>query len=247
MPCESIRPVIHTFLDNLLDEKDYQNIQFHLEGCASCRAYASSVGTLSYRLYELGEVSVPPDMSSTVLYEFEKHRQAVPVPPMVASPVEKIVLNQSSLATQFFWLAVLVILAGTVIAVVTIVSLRRVPKELVAAVTPTVSVVTTPVTAPGTTVSIRREGSAEGKPKEGYAHWHYHISKSSYGELKQIFQDLYLTVLDESPSHLVFFVPKDRMGKFMGRIEVLHSVVKEFGEMDPSSATDPVQVSIYLE
>ena len=80
MVCETIRPIVRRFLDDLLDEKDYRETQAHLAGCAKCRQYASSVGTLSYRLHEMGQITLPPDMISTILYQVKR------MPPKFESP-----------------------------------------------------------------------------------------------------------------------------------------------------------------
>jgi len=246
MLCESVRPVIRTFLDDLLDENDYQNIQAHLAGCERCHTYASSVGTLSYRLYELGQVSIPPDMSAVILYEFEKHSHAAVVPPAVFSVNNDSVQELPASGIRFVWIAAPVVLAAALVIAITMVSIRRVQRE-----TPTATDV-----VPSSTVSlIGSSDTAVPTPTPSYGkstvttdHWHYHVSKSSLSELKQLFEDLYLTVLDESPSHLVFYVPRERLEKFTSRMAGLSGVVKEYGEMDPSQVSaQAVQVSLYLE
>ena len=82
MACDVVRPKIRPFLDDLLDEKDYHDIHAHLECCAQCRSYASSVGTLSYRIHELGQAPLPPDIISAILYETK--RIADPAPSVAA-------------------------------------------------------------------------------------------------------------------------------------------------------------------
>ena len=56
MDCNNIRQRITPFMDDLLAEDEYQRVWGHLESCASCGQFAASVGTLSYRLKELGAV-----------------------------------------------------------------------------------------------------------------------------------------------------------------------------------------------
>lgn len=227
MLCKSIRPRMHTFLDDLLDEKDYQEIQAHLACCERCRAYASSVGTLSYRLYELGQVSVPPGMSSAILYEFEKKSHAAPAAPAASLRQDKSVTDMTAILTRLSWAAVLSILTAAVFTVATLVSHRR----------------ALPPPAPVSVPVIEEE-----KPKATQILWHYHISRSSRNELKQIFRDLYLTVLDESPNQFALDVPNEKLGEFAGRIAGLSGVVKEYGEIDPSMTNaGAVRVSVYLE
>ena len=249
MPCESIRPVIRTFLDDLLDENDYQNIQSHVAVCERCHTYASSVGTLSYRLYELGQVSVPPDMSATILYEFEKQSHAAAAPQAVSPADENGAQGLPGPGLRFVWVIVLLISAAAFVAVITMVSIRRVhrvQKEDSAAVIPSASVSSVGLSKETAPASGPVPGAE--KSKEISTHWHYHVSKSSLSELKQLFSDLYLTVLDESPGYLVFYVPKERLGKFTSRMAGLSGVVKEYGEIDPSKVSaEAVQVSLYLE
>ena len=72
MACETICERIRPFLEDLLDENEYQDVRAHLEECVRCRTYASSIGTLTYQLHELGEVKAPRDFISTVLYELKQ-------------------------------------------------------------------------------------------------------------------------------------------------------------------------------
>jgi hypothetical protein len=244
MLCESIRPVTRAFLDDLLDENDYQDIQAHLARCERCRAYASSVGTLSYRLYELGQVSVPPDMSSTILYNLEKPSHSALTAPTDTMHQDKSAKDMAAIVPRLFQVAVLLISAATVIVVAAIMSHHRIQKE------ENINI-TTPVFAPesgflGTTIPVSALDNEN--PKETIRLWHYHISRSSQSELKQICQDLSLAVLDESPSHLIFDVSKEKLGEFTNRIAGLSGVVDEYGEMDPSNVTtNAIQISIYLE
>ena len=244
MQCEAIRPLIRTFLDDLLDEKDYQDIQTHLTGCERCHSYASSVGTLSYRLYELGQVSVPLDMSSAILYEFGKHTHSLPAGAAKSLLDKNIPTNNTAAGTRLLWVAIIVVLVSAVVAFVTVVSVSRLRTAgpiTEARTLPTPS--SEPVKQMSTPVPVIRENM----PKEITSHWHYHAAKSDLGELKVIFEELYLTVLDESPSHLVFYVPAERQGNFVTRMAGLSGIVKEYGEVEPAPAGAAVQVSIYLE
>lgn len=241
MNCESIRPVVRTFLDDLLDEKDYQDIQAHLAGCQRCHAYASSVGTLSYGLYELGQVSVPPDTSSAVLYQLERQGHSVSAEPS-ASMTEEKEPDPAPRSLSLLWVIIFAVLLVSVVAVIAMVSFRRVQKEDRAAVVPSVSL---PAARP---LEVTDAGSGETKTKEVFIHWHYHVSRSSLSELHQLFQGLSLTVADESQSHIIFYVPKERLGKFTSQMAGLSGVVKEYGEIDPPKvSTGTVQVSLYLE
>ena len=146
MACDTIQPRIRPFLDDLLDEKDYQDIHAHLEVCESCRKYASSVGTLSYRLYELGQVPLPLDMVSTVLYESKK---AVPEPPApAAAPTvpagEGVFISKKDL----FWAGVALLLVLTVTSFVVTMAFRKKEERSASAPTMPVSLPPAPDAAP---------------------------------------------------------------------------------------------------
>ena len=72
MGCDNIRQRVVPFMDDLLAEDEYQRVWGHLESCASCGQFAASVGTLSYRLKELGAVKVPHDLVQTIFYEMSQ-------------------------------------------------------------------------------------------------------------------------------------------------------------------------------
>lgn len=109
MECDAVQPRMRTFLDDLLDEKDHCEMRMHLENCEPCRKYASSVGTLSYRLYELGQAPLPPDMVSAILYESKKPAVSPPAaaPEAVVTPLQGLFLSKKEL----FWAGITVLLA----------------------------------------------------------------------------------------------------------------------------------------
>ena len=140
MACDAVQPRIRPFLDDLLDENDYQGIHTHLETCESCRRYASSVGTLSYRLYELGQMPLPPDMASTILYESKK---AVPEPPALAvAPPAPTAEGFFISKKDLFWAGAVVLLALTVASLVVTKAFQK--KEERSASVPAAPVLPTP-------------------------------------------------------------------------------------------------------
>ena len=70
--CESIRSRVRRYLEDLLEENEYQEVRAHLAECADCRGYAASIGTLTYQLEELGEVRLPQDLIPTILYQLQQ-------------------------------------------------------------------------------------------------------------------------------------------------------------------------------
>ena len=237
MRCEEIRPVIRNFLDDLLDEKDYQEIQTHLAGCEHCHSYASSVGTLSYRLYELGQVTLPPDMASTILYELDQQRRAFPEEPSSASssPKETPGVQAASGIKPLWFLAFAVMTLG-VCVLISWVTFYRAPRETAPSLPNAVQArELLPVTAVPVTAGPR-------------LHWHYHISSSNQDELTEILGALNLTALERSSRHCVFLVPQEILSKFKTRMDGLSGVAKEFGDTDLAPAAgEAVQVSVYFE
>ncbi len=152
MSCDVIRPRIRPFLDDLLDEKDYRDTHAHLESCAACHRYAASVGTLSFRLYELGQVPLPPDMVSAILYESKKEealpppgaREPVPAVPGVFVPKKDLV-----------WAGIAVVLALTVVAFAVTAAFHKREEKAAPARVPV------PAAAPQTAPETEEAGSAE--------------------------------------------------------------------------------------
>ena len=72
MNCHDIEQKLKPFLEDLLTEDEYQEVCGHLERCAQCRQYASSTGSLSYLLKELGAVDTPKDLSATICFRLQK-------------------------------------------------------------------------------------------------------------------------------------------------------------------------------
>ena len=68
MSCQDIQGQLKHFFEDLLTENEYQEVCEHLSHCAQCRRYASSTGSLSYLLKELGEMDVPRDLAETIRF-----------------------------------------------------------------------------------------------------------------------------------------------------------------------------------
>lgn len=230
MPCEMIRPVVRKFLDDLLDEKDYQDIQAHLAQCAQCRQYASSVGTLSYRLHELGQVTLPPDMASTILYEIKK------MPPKAESSA---VYPQSSetpgdafnAQTRLFWIAVFALGVVSIAAIVGAFFWRS-------------------HSAPGLTPPTHPKEPAALTvlaPSERMTERHYHLTLSGRPELGELIIEMQLAVERDSERSLVFLVPAEKAAQFRERMAAFSGVVKEFGEPASSENAENERITVFFE
>ncbi len=270
MSCDIVRPRIRTFLDDLLDEKEYQDIHRHLEACERCRVYASSVGTLSYRLYELSQAPLPPDMVSTILYELKKqNNQSEPIQENAAAIQKPI---------SFFWIFVMVLAALSVVSIASLVLFRKMhaPQETISFLSSKpadssnagslnqknqtklekIKTIIYADTAAGTPdqqlLKIKEVlGSAENGDLLGQwhpTHWHYHVSASSQTELIELIRQMQVVIDHESKNLFVFYIPKQKLEQFKARMSQLTGVIKEYGESDSSQVTDDsIQVSAYLE
>ena len=245
MECEAIRPRIRTFLDDLLDEKDYQEIHSHLLNCARCHSYASSVGTLSYRLYELGQVSAPPDMVSAVLYEYDKQNRAAPPEPSLKTEESNKIHTEDKSIQKLFWIAVCLVFTMSIIAAATIFGVRQVQN-------PEVAPLSVSAKAPSNE-SLNMNLTTSSPPsffltKESYPHWHYHVSKSSQSEFHDFFQQKRILPVDESAAFVMFDVPKENLPAFVNFMTSLPGVVKEFGEINLNNVKDDkIRVSVFFE
>lgn len=75
MTCNDIKKKLKSFLEDLLSEKEYQAFAAHLRGCSHCKQYVGSIGSLSNQLQQLGDVRVPSDFSSTVIFKLTQDEQ----------------------------------------------------------------------------------------------------------------------------------------------------------------------------
>lgn len=71
MTCEDIKKKLKPFLEDLLAEDEYQEFITHVEECNQCNTYVNSIGALSNQLWQLGEVRIPEDLASTILFELK--------------------------------------------------------------------------------------------------------------------------------------------------------------------------------
>ena len=80
MTCDDVRKRIKKFLEDLLEEDEYQDFIKHVNGCAACGDYTTALGSISNQLWKLGDVSVPSDFESTVLFKVRQLAQAPQAP-----------------------------------------------------------------------------------------------------------------------------------------------------------------------
>jgi len=67
--CDSIKSNIKSFTEDMLTEDEYKAFLHHLETCSECKNYVRSVDSFSNQLWRLGDVKVPSDFGSTVLFK----------------------------------------------------------------------------------------------------------------------------------------------------------------------------------
>jgi len=203
MICETIRPVIRQFMDDLLDEKDYQEIQTHLASCQRCHSYASSVGTISYRVHELGQASLPPDMVSVILHELKK----VPAQPdeNFEFPSAAETPRKPDGTSLMFWgmAAALVIVSA-----VAVIALRTAAK--------------TEKGVPALTMAAA--------PPAHLTERHFHLTLTEKPEVSDLILRLQLTLERDSDRALDFIVPAEKSEQFREAMATLSGTAKEFGD-----------------
>ncbi len=221
MVCEAVRSVIRQFMDDLLDEKDYQEICAHLGSCQRCHKFASSVGTLSYRLYELGQISLPPDIVSAILYELKKVPAKVEADPVFPQFSEVSPGGAFSAQTRPFWIAVFV-LATISIAATTSAFFWRFQA------------------APGFVPTVVL-------PPERLGERHFHLALSARPELAELIIELQLAVERDSERSLVFLVPVQKSSQFQESLESLSVEVREFGESESKEDMKDERITVFFE
>ena len=85
MICRDISKLLKRFQDDLLSGEDYQAFIAHLNSCPKCKKYVRSIGSLSNQLWELGDVKVPDDLCSTIMFKLKSPSQEVKAPKFVIS------------------------------------------------------------------------------------------------------------------------------------------------------------------
>lgn len=75
MICADVQERFRLFFEDMLTEQEYQAVCAHMAYCHACRQYASSTGSLSYLLHELGTVPIPKDLGETIRFRTEKRRE----------------------------------------------------------------------------------------------------------------------------------------------------------------------------
>jgi len=76
--CDNVKRNIKSFMEDMLKEDEYRAFLHHLEICSECKNYVKSVDSFSNQLWRLGEVKVPSDFSSTVLFELTQPEEELP-------------------------------------------------------------------------------------------------------------------------------------------------------------------------
>ena len=231
MVCDAVRPVIRQFMDDLLDEKDYQAIHAHLVSCKRCHTFASSVGTLSYRLYELGQTTLPPDMVSAILYELKKvpvktEAESVPSRFPEASRAEAFTTR-----TRSFWIAVAVLAAVSIAAIATVFFWKT---------------QRTPDMTPPTRTDHGTPPAVSFSP-ERLMERHFHLALSGRPELAKLIIDLQLAIERDSDRSIIFMVPAEKSSSFLEGVTSFSREVKEFGESGFMEDAKDERVTVFFE
>ncbi len=234
MLCEAIRPIVRQFTDDHLDEKDYQEVQSHLASCEKCRQYTSSVGTLCYRLHEMGQTAIPPDMASTVLYQLKKMPLPIESVPVVETVLptfpEPPLAGAFNAQTRPFWIAVLALGIVSIAAISSAFFWRA-----------------KSVTGPALPVSPKDAITAVVSAPERMIERHFHLSLSGRQELADLIIEMQLAMERDADRSLVFLVPAEKAAQFQDRITTLSGMVREFGDPPASEPVGNERVTVFFE
>ncbi|MFH1594503.1 MAG: hypothetical protein ABID09_07390 [Candidatus Omnitrophota bacterium] len=85
MTCEDVNKELKPFMEDLLAEDKYRPFVAHLENCAKCKGYVSALGSVSNQVWELGEVEVPADLGSTVIFKLKQPAEEEDAPQLKKS------------------------------------------------------------------------------------------------------------------------------------------------------------------
>ncbi len=75
MMCDDIDKKLKHFLGDLLSDPDYQAFVDHLDGCSKCASRVRMMGSFTNQLWELGDIEVPSDLDSTILFQFNQAKK----------------------------------------------------------------------------------------------------------------------------------------------------------------------------
>jgi len=76
--CSEVKDKLRPFLEDMLAEEEYRAFVVHIESCPKCRDYVRSISALSNQLWKLGDIEVPSDFVSTVIFNLKHLKPAVP-------------------------------------------------------------------------------------------------------------------------------------------------------------------------
>jgi len=93
MICSDIDKELKHFVGDLLSEDDYQGFVAHLDSCPQCTNRVRSMGSFTNQLWELGDIEVPSDLDSTILFQFDQAKKAPPKPKPKKSKKQKLVIG----------------------------------------------------------------------------------------------------------------------------------------------------------
>jgi hypothetical protein len=69
--CSEVKAKVKPFLEDLVTDEEYQAIFEHLDRCPECTRYIRSLGSISNQLWKLGDIDVPSDFASTILFNID--------------------------------------------------------------------------------------------------------------------------------------------------------------------------------
>jgi len=91
MVCSDIDEHLKNYLSDLLSDADYQAFVEHLDSCSQCGSRVRMMGSFTNQLWELGDIEIPSDLDSTVLFQYDEAKKK-PRKPKTAKKPKKMVI-----------------------------------------------------------------------------------------------------------------------------------------------------------
>lgn len=229
--CAEDRKNVRKFMEDLLEEGEYQRVRRHVQECASCRQFVRAAGSISSLLMDMGRTACPADLADAALFHYDKMRREQPASPPspaveAASPVDPVAVNRPS---DRLWKALVVVLAAAL------------------AWTIWGGVQTKDAPAPPTVVTVPAVAPVSPRADFEWGHLHLHWP-SGREELSVFVAALAHEVRYEAPGLLVVRVPAEHAEAWQKAIEEYPGLVMaEDGSVEPPSGSDRLYSFDYRE
>ena len=262
LSCADVTRKLQPFLDDLLEEAEYQAMHEHLAYCSPCQRRIGAVGSLSWAVKGLGDVETPSDLVATTLFRL---RQA---PPPASAPEAAAAGAKTPWALVGVGVLVLALGVGGFLY-----AKHRKPEAPV-----TATAVITPKPGPseqeakqvigelesileslggppsGSGAQATREDplpaaeEEEDAPEPPLVHWTVHLKAPRRTQVLDTIEGLHVTIEHESPELLLLAVPQNAVEALGERLSLVHDVTLDVEAVKLSryGAGKPVRMGLHL-